>query len=645
MEPLDPNTPVLEIPPGLSDRPILDPKLANPPAVPRLAGGNLPASQPTWDGDLVLLRFGAEQPFTLRHASAGVIIFGETGSGKTSGPCKTILLNYLKQGFGGLVLCVKPEEGSDWVNYARAAGRERDVIRITADPNCKYWYDFLAHEMNQPGSNTLSTVLTIQSITDVLRQKGGGKGGDNDAFWSASANRLIKNAIDLYKLAYHGGRALKASKHLPADEWVPEYKPTILFILELITSAITNAEDLESPSAIARSLNLRCLRLARKVAEFHAKSPSEDSANLVNIFNLTDSFWRTEWAKDGLGDSRLRDNIVAFAQSAIEPLERGEVANLFQRKRRANPETGQDEYVDTVTPDMVDQGKLIIVDVPVNKWLAAGKLAGAIWKHSVQRFLDLRTETTRQKVEAVKAEFYPAVIAAERRLANLPESFADRNLPGFLRFGPRRAALDEYAYAEYKYKHELKLAEDSVRPIFIWVDEYQNFIVRGDVLFQATARSGRACVVYATQTIASLDEAVGSDMREAMVSNMTTKIFCKNKHAATNQWASDTIGSEFRYKETTGETYQNFWHLIPSLSRSRSKELTPRIPAGEFTLLKIGGPLNNCEVGAVVIGADLFGVRTTWLKTIFDQNVGRPKVVVPDKIKARAIARVRREAR
>ena len=651
MEPIDLNEPVLEIPEGLADRPNLDPKLANLPEVPRLGAGNLPVPQPTWDLDTVLFKFGSDAPFTIRHSNAGVIVFGQSGSGKTSGIGKLIQSKYLEHGFGVLVLCVKPEEGSAWVNYAKDAGREKDVIRITTDPNCPYRFDFLAYSMNQPGSTTLAEVLMIQNVAEVLRRKEGG-GGSNDAFWSASANRLLKNAIDLYKLSYQRGSELKALGHLPPDEWLPPYKPTLLFILELITSAVTDVKAFNSQSVIDRSLNAKCLLLAEKVAKFHAKSPSKTSAGLVNTFNLTANFWRNEWAKDGAGDSRLRDNIIAFAQSTIEPLEKGEVASLFQRALVVDPEDGCEKYLDTVIPDMVDEGKIIIVDIPTKQYAQAGQLAGAIWKDAIQRYSDRRSVRTDKKVEEAKARYAPRVAEAKRKLASFPpETLLERALPEFLKTGPRQKALAEYTYAEAKLKWEVKRVEDSVRPIAIYVDEAHKFAVRGDVDFQTTARSNKVSTVYLTQNNAVLDNAVGEEVRKGLVSNLTTVVFCKNLDPGTNECASSMIGSKFKSVKTEGETYQNLGHAIKgklfggaSLSSSRTKQLLPVVPASEFADLAVGGPNNDYRVEAYVIGAERFQNGKTWLKATFDQNLGELKVQAPAKLRAKALARVRREA-
>ena len=48
--------------------------------------------------------------WSVRDACTGVICFGATGSGKSSGPLRSIALRYLQLGFGGIVFCAKPDE-------------------------------------------------------------------------------------------------------------------------------------------------------------------------------------------------------------------------------------------------------------------------------------------------------------------------------------------------------------------------------------------------------------------------------------------------------------------------------------------------------------------------------------------------------
>ena len=60
--------------------------------------------------DAPLLRLSHKDVFTLRDACQGVHVFGGIGSGKTSGSGKALASAYLRAGFGGLVLCAKPDE-------------------------------------------------------------------------------------------------------------------------------------------------------------------------------------------------------------------------------------------------------------------------------------------------------------------------------------------------------------------------------------------------------------------------------------------------------------------------------------------------------------------------------------------------------
>ena len=56
--------------------------------------------------------------WTTRDASTGLICFGMTGSGKSSGPLRSIALRFLELGYGGIVFCAKPDECETWEGYA-----------------------------------------------------------------------------------------------------------------------------------------------------------------------------------------------------------------------------------------------------------------------------------------------------------------------------------------------------------------------------------------------------------------------------------------------------------------------------------------------------------------------------------------------
>jgi hypothetical protein len=83
-----------------------------------------------WPDDLVLCRLSSssKDTVTLADAKTGVLITGQTGEGKTSGPGRLLAKAYLRAGFGGLVLCAKIDEADLWRKYLRETDREADGI-------------------------------------------------------------------------------------------------------------------------------------------------------------------------------------------------------------------------------------------------------------------------------------------------------------------------------------------------------------------------------------------------------------------------------------------------------------------------------------------------------------------------------------
>ena len=68
------------------------------------------AGQPkVWPDSLVLCRLSssAKDALTLADAKTGVLITGQTGKGKTSGPGRLLAKAYLRAGFGGLAVTMR----------------------------------------------------------------------------------------------------------------------------------------------------------------------------------------------------------------------------------------------------------------------------------------------------------------------------------------------------------------------------------------------------------------------------------------------------------------------------------------------------------------------------------------------------------
>lgn len=77
-----------------------------------------------------LLQLSPRDAWRLRDACEGTVIFGGTGSGKSSGSGRAIARAFLRAGFGGLVLCAKQDDERErWKAYARETGRARSTLR------------------------------------------------------------------------------------------------------------------------------------------------------------------------------------------------------------------------------------------------------------------------------------------------------------------------------------------------------------------------------------------------------------------------------------------------------------------------------------------------------------------------------------
>ncbi len=73
-------------------------------------------------------------PWTVRDACTGTMVFGMTGSGKSSGPLHKIAGKFLSMSCGGVVFCAKPDECDTWIKYAGEEHRETNPLFLSIEP-------------------------------------------------------------------------------------------------------------------------------------------------------------------------------------------------------------------------------------------------------------------------------------------------------------------------------------------------------------------------------------------------------------------------------------------------------------------------------------------------------------------------------
>lgn len=159
-------------------------------------------------------------------------------------------------------------------------------------------------------------------------------------------------------------------------------------------------------------------------------------------------------------------------------------------------------------------------------------------------------------------------------------------------------------------------------PVFLFVDEAQEFITSYDALFQATARSSRVCTVYLTQTIsgyyARMGQGQGTYDADSFVANLACKIFCASGDPTTNQWAEKLFSQHWRYRAhssiSTPDRADPKGVLPsprkPSVSGGVNPSLESQVLASVFTQLATGGARNNYRVSSLV-----FQAGRTWAHT------------------------------
>ena len=150
--------------------------------------------------DIPILSLSKLDYFDLRALCEGTLITGAPGAGKSSCSGKQLAYGLLRVPMmGGLVLTAKAEETQNWIRYAKACGREKDLIVFNAE--CGLCFDPLHYEWTRPGrgAGDLESIIDFFSTLVSIGKKEVGHG--HDPFWERGNEQLMRNVIKLLDLA------------------------------------------------------------------------------------------------------------------------------------------------------------------------------------------------------------------------------------------------------------------------------------------------------------------------------------------------------------------------------------------------------------------------------------------------------------
>lgn len=313
--------------------------------------------------------------FTIGEATEGVMIFGATGSGKSSGSGAKIARAYLEHNFGGLVLCAKPGERAEWEKYAEETGRTNDLVVLEKGKGEFNPLEFEDKRSGAGAGETINMVNLIMALHDLGRSfmSGGAGGGENERFWDMALRRSISRMIDLLKLS---GKSL-----------------TISNMQKIMASVLSGQEGdrySESQSVIQVgdiTENERQI-LVDEIIEWGKKNfcieclfemdSREDLAEEdQKTGNLVRNYFLREFAHLS---ERTKSIVVENFLGLIEPFTSGILEKQFTRS--ISPD---------IWPELIyEEGKIIILDFPLKEYLISGLFAQGIYKYCFMQEIERR---------------------------------------------------------------------------------------------------------------------------------------------------------------------------------------------------------------------------------------------------------------
>ena len=297
---------------------------------------------PEFHPQTVIREWTDGQAFRLADAQTGVCVFGATGSGKTSGPAKHLAYGYLAAGFGGLVLCAKPEERIMWQQWATECGRADDLIIF--DASGKYRFNFMDWEASRAGDGgglTINIVALLDEIAGAVSGSDGNSGGGDHKFWEQALHTLNSYLVDLPVLA-----GLKVSLPL---------------LRSIASTAAQSLEQVDDPVWREKSV------CAQTLAEADKATQDADPETRADFDEC-----KTYWEKDFPAlSSRTRSSIMLGFNVLIRPLVTKPLRKLFSSDTNFTPE---DSF----------KGKIILCDLPIQTYRLAGRIANLAMKYCFQ---------------------------------------------------------------------------------------------------------------------------------------------------------------------------------------------------------------------------------------------------------------------
>lgn len=324
--------------------------------------------------DEVIGWWGKKDPLTARDLTRNVAIFGQTGSGKSSGSGLMLARAVTNcKNTGGLILASKPEDREWWTKIFTDAGRKDDLLIM--EPGGTNRCNILDYEM-QHGADTAALTQFIMTMKDTVNRA---SGKSKDPFWDAQNSMQINYGLEVTKTAM--GKA---------DPWALK-----LFLDGTADSAAILAE----PANITDEA-IKNAAIAWK-AGFHRKclgaAEAKDKTDTQkHDFNQAKQYFL---GKAPRLDPRTRSNIAAGVDGILHVYNTGAVRYLLASET-------------TISPDVMEKRKWVLVDMPVVAGDASATFVNAAVKYVTQRHILRRKVKPGDPLIGIYCDEFPKVANA-----------------------------------------------------------------------------------------------------------------------------------------------------------------------------------------------------------------------------------------
>ena len=466
--------------------------------------------------DQLLFRWSPRDGFTRRDLLRSVAVLGASGSGKTSGSGRHLSKSLvLDRRVGGLIIASKPGDRAMWQEIFAGAGRAGELVVF--GPGGDHRFNLLDFQARS-GADSREITQCITVVGETLNRSDGDGGGDRDPYWAQQSRRTIHNAVEV---------VLGATGKVTAWD-----------LQTFINTAALTPASLSDP-AWQSGFHGECM----KKAHDRPKSVIEQ-----HDFDLAAQFWFGEWP--AMND-RTRSSILAGVMGLLHVFNTGIVHELI------GGET-------TITPAVFDEGKWVLVDMPVANYGAAGSFVSGAWQYATQRHILRRDAAPGSPLTCIWIDEYQNHVTS----------------------------FDAKFLAECRSHHGCMVAlTQSLHSFFIAVSGKQ-----------------------------------GEHAIEALLTNFGTKVFHALGDDKSAQYAASLIGKEIQVMVNTSMApVEDLWLSMVGGGKVTSSTNTSWLPVLQNNAfmkgLRTGGRANGFLTDAIVVrNGELFADGRNWMKVAFSQN-------------------------